>query len=319
MTADYDRAVLGLRRLRYFLTVADEQNFTRAAERLHVAQPALSRQVRLLEEDLGVELMRRTTHTFELTDAGAYLVEHGRPLLEQAEALDRALRTFAGGTAGRVCLAYGTSAGYETAPRLLAALAAELPDLELVTRVLSVDEIVSGIAAGTVDVGLVRCPPTVRGVESWRLRLEPQGVLLRDGHSLASRPEVTANDLSDETILLHPREANPGHYDAVLALLRGAGFEPRVAHRDMTVDLQQTPVLDGRAVAIVGESTRAAVPSGLAWVPLRGPAALEVRLLARALNRTPAVNRFLSAAQDIADDLGWRTEPVGSPPGGGER
>jgi hypothetical protein len=80
----------------------------------------------------------------------------------------------------------------------------------------------------------------------------------------------------------------------------------------MTVDLQQTPVLDGRAVAIVGESSRAALPPGLTWVPLHGRAALEVRLLARSLNRTPAVNRFLATAQAIADDLGWR-EPGYTP------
>jgi DNA-binding transcriptional LysR family regulator len=139
--------------------------------------------------------------------------------------------------------------------------------------------------------------------------LEPQGVLVRDGNPLAALADVALEDLRDETILLHPREANPGHYDAVRALLRGGGFEPHIALRDMTVDLQQTPVLDGRAVAIVGESTRTAVPPGLIWVPLRGPAVLEVRLLARGLNRTPAVNRFLAAAQAIADDLGWRVSP----------
>ena len=300
--------MLGLRRLRYFLTVAEERNFTRAAERLHVAQPALSRQLRQLEADLGVELMRRTTHTFELTDAGEYLLEHGRELLDRAEALDRTLRTFASGEAGRVIVGYGTSAGYETAPRLLGALAQHLPDLHVATRVRSADEIVAGIGDGAIDVGIVRCPPSAAGVESWLLRLEPQGVLVPDSHPLAHRDEAALDDLRGETVLLHHRSANPGHYDAILAMLERAGIEPRVELRDVSVDLPHTPVLQGRAVAIVGESTRVSVPPRLTWVPLRGPATLEVRLLARALNRTPAVDRFLAASQQVADGLGWRAD-----------
>jgi DNA-binding transcriptional LysR family regulator len=298
--------VLGLRRLRYFVTVADERNFTRAAERLHVAQPALSRQLRLLEEDLGVELMRRTTHTFELTDAGEYLLEHGRDLLAQADALDQALRRFGAGDAGRVVVSYGTSASYDTAPRLLAAIAEQVPDVEVSTRVLSAGEITAAIGSGAVDVGLVRCPPEVAGVESWLLRLEPQGVLVLDSHPLAAQPEASLDALRDVTVLLHHREANPGHYDAVLTLFERAGVEPRLELRDVSVDLQYTPVLRGRAVAIVGESTRVSLPPRLRWVPLREPASLEVRLVARALNRAPAVNRFLAVAERVADDLGWR-------------
>jgi DNA-binding transcriptional LysR family regulator len=115
--------VVDLRRLRYFLAVAGERNFTRAAEQLHVAQPALSRQVRLLEEELGVALVRRTTHTFELTDAGRFLSERGPAVLDSADALWRTLRRFGAGELGGLVVAYGTSAGYDTAPRLLRAIA----------------------------------------------------------------------------------------------------------------------------------------------------------------------------------------------------
>jgi LysR substrate binding domain len=210
------------------------------------------------------------------------------------------------GGPGRVVVAYGTSAGYDTAPRLLAAVRRELPELDVTTRVLSAGEIVAGITAGAIDLGIVRCPPAAAGVESWLLRRERQGVLVPDDHALAGAPETTLAALRGETVLLHPREANPGHYDAVLALLRQAGVEPRVELRDVSVDLQHTPVLEGRAVAIVGESTRVSVPPRLTWVPLRAPAVLAVRLLARATGRTPAANAFLAAAQEIADTLGWR-------------
>ena len=117
---------------------------------------------------------------------------------------------------------------------------------------------------------------------------------------------ATYDDVRGETVLLHHRDANPGHYDAVLALLEREGIVPRVEVRDVSVDLRHAPVLDGRAVAIVGESTRISVPDRLTWVPLVPPATLEIRLLARALGRPPAVTRLVTSAQEVADELGWR-------------
>jgi DNA-binding transcriptional LysR family regulator len=299
--------MLDLRRLRYFLAVAGERNFTRAAERLHIAQPALSRQVRQLEQELGVELLHRTTHTFELTEAGEFLLERGSALADDADALWRALRAFGEGERGTVVVAYGTSAGYDTAPRLLRGIAERLPHLAPATRVLPLGEILAGLGDGSLDVGVVRCPPEAAGLESRLLRLEAQGVLVRRDHPLANAERVRPAELAEEPLLLHPRAANPGHYDAVLALLGG---HPRVEHRDVTFDLAQTPVHEGRAVAIVGESTRVGLPTELVWRPLAPPVALEVRLLARALDRAPAVERLLGAAEAVADELGWRAMPT---------
>lgn len=301
--------VLELRRLRYFLAVANARNFTRAAEQLHIAQPALSRQLRLLEQELGVELIVRTTHTFELTAAGEHLLAHGPAVVDSADGLERAMKSFSAGESGTVAVAYGTSAGYETAPRLLRAIAERLPDLQLTTHVMSLEEIERALRDGEVDVGLVRCPPAAEGIESRLLRLEPQGVLLREDHPLAARDGIALPDLADEVVLLHPREANPGHYDAVLALFQEAELEPPIALRDMTFDLAQTPVAEGQAVAIVGDSTRVGLPGGLAWIPLEPPAAFEVRMLARTLNRPPPVERFLDVAEIVADELAWREAP----------
>src|SRR5690242_4797505 len=203
-----------LRRLGYFVAVAEERNFTRAAERLHVAQPALSRQVRLLEDELGVVLLRRTTHAVELTEAGELLLERGSRLLGDADALWRGVRRVATGEAGTIRLGYGASSGYETAPRLLAALAERLPELVVETQALATPAILAGVADGSLDAGIVRCAPS-----GSVLRREPQGVLLHPGHPLSARDSVGIDDLRGELILIHPRAENPGHYDALLALL----------------------------------------------------------------------------------------------------
>jgi DNA-binding transcriptional LysR family regulator len=297
--------VTDLRRLQYFLAVARERNFTRAAEQLHVAQPALSRQVRLLEQELGVELLHRTTHEFELTEAGAFLLERGPAVLAAADELWRSVRTYGSGERGSVVVAYGASASYETAPRLLEALAARHPDIQVATSVKSVSEIVAGVTDGSIDLGLIRCPPADAGLDTRTIRREPQGLLVRRDHPLAGEPVAAVSDLAGEQVLLHPREANPGHYDAVIDLCREQGFEPQVLLRSLSFDLAYTPVARGDAVAIIGESSRLGLPDELRWVPLTPPAALEVSLVARRYNRPRAVERMLETAGEVSAALGW--------------
>jgi DNA-binding transcriptional LysR family regulator len=276
-----------LRRLGYFVAVAEERNFTRAAERLHIAQPALSRQVRLLEDELGVALLRRTTHDVELTEAGALLLERGPRLLGDADALWRAVRRVGTGAAGTLTLAYGASAAYETAPKLLAALAERLPELRIETKVLPAPEILRGLTDGALDAGIVRCAPS-----GHVLRREPQGAVMRAGHPLAARAAVTLEDLRDQLILIHPRAENPGHYDALLALFGTA--PPRLLERRVAFDLALTPVAEGAAVLITGISAHA---PGLTWRPLDPPLTLDVHLLAEEPLRTHALA--------VARDLGW--------------
>jgi DNA-binding transcriptional LysR family regulator len=297
--------VTDLRRLQYFLAVARERNFTRAAEQLHVAQPALSRQVRLLEQELGVELLHRTTHEFELTEAGAFLLQRGPAVLAAADDLWRIARTYGNGERGSVVIAYGASASYETAPRLLEALAARHPGVQVTTSVKSVGEIVAGVNQGSIDLGLIRCPPADPGLDARTIRREPQGLLVRRDHPLAGGPVVAVSDLAGENVLLHPREANPGHYDAVVELCRDQGFEPQVLLRSLSFDLAYTPVTRGDAVAIIGESSRQGLPEELRWVPLNPPAALDVSLVARRYNRPAAVDRMLETAAEVSAALGW--------------
>ena len=242
----------------------------------------------------------------ELTEAGTLLLERAPSLLAAADEVWKAVERVGSGDTGQLQLAYGPSAGYETAPRLLRALAEALPELQIATRVLSVSAIVAAVADATIDAGIVRSPPATEGLEAQLLRRERQGVLLPQAHQLAGREAVELGALKGETILVHPRDENPGHYDALLALCRAGGLEPRLLERQVAFDLTHLPVAEGRAVTIVGESARPAPGAALVWRPLDPPVALDVQLLVRALNRSPATNRFLAAAQQVGRDLGWR-------------
>ncbi|MGR7000603.1 LysR family transcriptional regulator [Yinghuangia aomiensis] len=293
-----------LRRLRYFLAVAEERSFTRAAARLLVAQPALSRQVRELEKELGVTLLERTTQYVEPTEAGQLLMERGRELTAQADRLWRDVRGFAAGAQGALAFGYSASTGYETAPAILERLAEAHPGITVTTKLLSTAEIVTGVADGTLDAGLLRCPPPTPQLVRTLVRLEPQGVLMHEDHPLAAQEEVKAAALADETILLHPREANPGHYDAIVAILDRTGIDPTLRLRRV-FDAAHTPVAQGQAVSIVGASAVSGMPAALVWRPIAPVEAIEIHVLSRGSGPRPAVAHLLRAIAETTRERGW--------------
>jgi DNA-binding transcriptional LysR family regulator len=297
--------VLDLRRLRYFVAVAESRSFSRAAERLLVAQSAVSRQVGLLERELGVRLLERSTHEVQLTAAGTFLLERGTDLLRDADAVWEQARDFAAGARGRLTIGYSTSTGYETAPSLIRAARAALPDVTIDAALLPSVELGDAVASRVVELALVRCPPERPELCSTVVRRERLGVILRAGHPWAARPAVDLGELAGQPLLLHERAANPRHFDLIAGACRAAGFEPALVAPSAPFDPGFAAVADGTAMGIVGESARQGLPAGVAYVPLAAAPLVDVALLSHGEEAAPHVLRARTAVADAARDAGW--------------
>src|SRR3954454_19288396 len=294
------------RLLRYFLAVAGELNFTRAAEALGIAQPALSAQIRQLEAQLGVRLLERTTRSVHLTEAGRVLQERGPAALAALADAWEAARRVGRGEAGRLRVAYSPSCGYETAPRLVEALRVRHPDVTIAAEVLPTSEIVPVVREGRVDVGIARAPDAAAGVRLRLVRRERQGVLVPASHPLATYPEVTLAAVAAYPLLMHARAANPTHYDLVVQTFLQAGLSPRLVERPVAFDPTMRAIRDGSGIALVGSSSADGLADDLRWVPLIEPdVRLPVQLVLREGDPSPAADRFERVAVAVAAAAGW--------------
>jgi DNA-binding transcriptional LysR family regulator len=300
----YDVGVVPVQRLEYLIAVAQEGSFTRAAQELHVAQPALSRHVRLLEDQLGVALLARTPQGVRPTAAGELLIKRSQRLIGQ---LDQALQDAAAvgrGERGAVTLGYTASSSHETAPRLVVWLREQLGDVDVHTVVLPRPELLAAVRRGTADVGLVRCWPPQPELAASSLRDEPQGILAQEDHPVFTGASLTLQDAVGHPILLHARPANPEHYDTLLSWFAARGLSPRIRERSVAFDGSHAELRDGDTIAISG-SVHGGLPGGLRWQALEPRLTLPIVLTTVADNDSPLLGRVLRTSQQLADDLGW--------------
>lgn len=284
-----------LRHLRYFEAVAEERHFGRAAARLHMAQPPLSQQIRRLEEELGVTLLRRSTRKVELTSAGeAYLVRVREILAAVSAAGDEAHRIDAG-IEGRLVVGCVGSATYSLLPAMARRLREVLPGLDFAFRgEMAVPEQVEALRAGRIDLALLRPPVDDADLRVRTLRRERFIVALSEGHRLAGRTRVRMADLREEDLIVHAGRGRTVMYDAVLALCRAAGFEPRVRHEVAETSTLVTFVAAGLGVAVVPEPVSALVVEGATYRPLAaGPARIDLAVATRATDDSAALARTL--------------------------
>jgi DNA-binding transcriptional LysR family regulator len=293
-----------LRHLRYFVAVAEELHFGRAATRLHMAQPPLSQRIRGLEQELGVQLLDRSTRRVELTPAGRLLLDEARDLLARAERLGATMERVRAGDLGELRAAAPPVVGGAVLARLLAAFRERCPDVRLELRESSTTAQLQALADGTLDVALVTHPAQLGSLARGPALAKPLGVLLPSG---AASTAVELGGLGDRELVLFPRDAAPDQYDELLSTCRAYGYVPRAVHHAAGAQFAAGLVLAGGAVAFATRDEP--LPAGVAWRPLAGE---PLRWRLSAAWRAGAANRAIAAFTDAAlsvlvDGGGWVT------------
>lgn len=254
-----------LRHLRYFVVLSEELHFGRAAARLHMAQPPLSQRIRDLERELGVELFHRGRGGVRLTEAGALLLEHTRPVLDGVDRAREAMRRILPGTAGTLRAGIPPDTAPEVLRTIAARFAAQAPDVLLELHEVSTDEQIAQLREGTLDVGIVRHPSDTVGLESGPVLSRRLGVVLPAEHRLAGSELVRLRDLHGVPLVVFRREMAPRLYDHILAICRDNGFLPGAIRHARNPNFTHGLVLAGMGVHFNEEHP---LPAGLTWRPL---------------------------------------------------
>jgi DNA-binding transcriptional LysR family regulator len=262
-----------LRHLRYFVAVAEELHFRRAAERLHIAQPALSGQVRKLEDQLGVRLLDRGERSVSLTPAGAALLTEARRLLRDAEVAHLAARNASGRPKGRLRIGYMPSSLPARIPRALRRLTTDMSNLEASLEPGNGIELLQAVEAERLDAAIVSLPAPTIGLRTTHLGREHAVAAFPIGHRHAVASAIRLDQVAPERIVVFPREANRAFYDAVVTACRQAGLSPTLVETaDGHVESALLAVASGHGIALLPESAaeRHLAP-GVRFVPFAAP------------------------------------------------
>ncbi len=289
-----------LRHLRYFRAVAEELHFGRAAEKLHIAQPPLSQQIRQLERELEVSLLTRSTRRVELTAAGTAYLKRAVAVLDAVDDAGEQARRIAAGVEGHLTIGCVGSATYSVLPRLVRALRDELPHVEISIRgeMLAPAQL-DALLTGDIDIGLLRPPVDNALIGSEVLRRDRLIAALPAEHPLAQQDQLHVSDLRDEDIIAHTGQGQSVMGGLLVAVCADAGFTPLVRHEVSETSTLVTLVAAGLGVAVVPAPTADLDVAGVTYRELEP--SLGVDLIAAHLIATgsPAIERALGVLRRI--------------------
>jgi len=292
------RSGIELRHLRYFVAVAEELHFGRAAARLHMSQPPLSQQIRSLESELGLSLLRRTNRRVELTEAGQVFLEGARKTLETANQVVRETRNVHDGETAELILGFIDSSIYGYMPALLREFRQQHPSVRVIIRALTSAEQVEKLERGEIQVGILR-PLRV----SSRLVVEELGreqlvVALPKGHRLAAHKELQVADLKDEPLVFFRRDFAPAVYDQFIGLFHREGQTPNIVQEAGEQHTMIGLVAAGLGYSITAEGMSKWGTEGVVYRPLAHASAwVPMSIAWRRADRSEPVRWFVETAR----------------------
>jgi len=292
-----------LRHLKYFVAVAEEQNITRAAARLHVSQPPLSRQIRDLEHELGVTLFERGPKAVRLTKAGKSFLPEARAVLQRAEA---AVRSVKNTRTQELNVGYAPSPTLEILPAALRLFRKTQPDVQVLLHDLSTGEMLSGLRDESLDVALLVMDftRTTPGIRVEKLTEFPMGVLLPLDHPLSQAKAIRVGEIANEDFVAYCERDYPDYHKFLNKLFQPTKRKPRVAVEVDGVTSLTTAVASGRGIAIVADTFNTLAAGCAAFVPLTPfPPPLQLQIAVRRQETNPLVQKFISTLHDTAKSL----------------
>ncbi|WP_026735769.1 LysR family transcriptional regulator [Fischerella sp. PCC 9605] len=293
-----------LRHLRYFVTLAEELHFGRAAERLHIAQPPLSQQIQQLETELGFQLFHRTKRTVQLTEAGQIFLGEVQQILRQLEQAVQLGRQASRGLRGQVVIGFVSSAAYNVLPTILQTFRTCIPDVNLELHELTTDQQLQWLRDGRIDVGFLR-PPVEEDTFCWEIIFnESLVVALPEVHPLANQSSVSLSSLKNELFILFPRPLAPGLYDSIISFCQQANFSPSVAQEAIQMQTIVSLVAAEMGVAIVPESLQHLQRTGVVYKPMQElTPKVTLAMIWLRDNTSATVQRFLEVVRQVA--ISW--------------
>jgi DNA-binding transcriptional LysR family regulator len=289
-----------LRQLRYFVAVAEELHFGRAAARLGIAQPPLSQQIQRLERLLDCRLLDRTSRRVQLTPAGQALLIGARRVLTAAAEAVEATRRAGRGESGDLRVAFAATVMFLALPRIIRAFRDRFPLVHLDLREMPTGPQLAALRSGDIDIGFVREPEPDPALEIVTVMREPLRIAVPRGHPLAARPTLAVRDLAHEPFVLFPADLAPGLHAQVLGLCRAAGFTPNVVEESRELYTSVSLVEAGLGVSILPASVEKLGWTGVRYRPVPSEKA-ETRIAAawRRDRRRPVVGAFMGVVEEV--------------------
>ncbi len=289
-----------LRHLRYFIAVAEELSFRRAAERLGIKQPPLSAQIHKLESEIGTPLFRRQSRGVQLTDAGKLMLEEARVILKQVERAKTGVARRGRGESGRINV--GSSGGtyfHPLIPVVIREFRKQYPDVVLAPEASNTSLLVARICAGAIDIAFIRPPISDSdGLTIVPLVKEDAVMILPTGHALSGSASAPLSAIAKDPLILFPRALNPGNYDSIIDACHRAGFNPVLGPEAPQVVSIIPMVAAGLGVSIAPQSTSRIHADGVFYLPIEGEAPHpEIWLVHRRNDHSAAVQNFVAVAR----------------------
>jgi DNA-binding transcriptional LysR family regulator len=292
---DFD---IELRHLETFLVVAEEMNFKRAARRLNIAQPPLSRQIRRLEQDLGVTLFQRTQRRVQLTEAGQALVTEARQILATIEQSIRVVQRANRGEVGKLVVGFEGSSAYEVVPFSLKVYQEQFPSVEVIVHQMTTGQQVQALIEERINVGFL--VPLLRdeNLMMETVLQEPMILALPENHPLSNQSEIDLQDLANESFIVGPHQQRCGLYEQVIVACRQAGFSPKVVQETEEMQITLGFIAAGLGVALLSASAQNIRRPGVVYRTLTPPIPkMELAIAWRINNQSSILQGFLTVVR----------------------